>query len=61
MWESNLVSGLNLVVETPEMQTRVISKGKTLRTLHHRLTGKFLKLQAKGYPQAQTEANQRPC
>lgn len=50
MWESNLVSGLNLVVETPERQTRVISTGKTLRTPHHRLTGKFLKLQAKGYP-----------
>lgn len=37
--ESNLVSGLKMVVETPEMITQVICQEKTFMIMHHRLTG----------------------
>ena len=39
--ESNLVSGLKMVVEMPEMITQVICQEKTLIILPHRLTGNF--------------------
>lgn len=39
--ENNLVSGLKMVVKTPEMITQVICQEKTLMVLHHRLTGNF--------------------